>query len=71
VGRGGRFRAPPQNAINGNSQGNLEEKLANLSITEVSQFTASCFSAFSRDNLFRPFALDVPVEWKSCAPPGK
>jgi len=35
VGRG-RFRSPPQNAVNGNGQANLEEKLANLSITEVS-----------------------------------
>ncbi|KAI9509522.1 hypothetical protein F5148DRAFT_1345672 [Russula earlei] len=33
VGRGGRSR-PPQNAINGNGEANLEEKLANLSITE-------------------------------------
>jgi len=45
VGRGGRFRSPPQNAVNGNAQANLEEKLANLSITEVrSQFTAYFFS---------------------------
>ncbi|KAI9444707.1 hypothetical protein H4582DRAFT_2070474 [Lactarius indigo] len=34
VGRVGRFRSPPQNALNGNGQANLEEKLANLSITE-------------------------------------
>ncbi|KAI0294975.1 hypothetical protein BC826DRAFT_1104445 [Russula brevipes] len=36
VGRGGRFRPPPQNSINGNNhnQAHLEEKLANLSITE-------------------------------------
>lgn len=34
MGRGGRFRSPPQNPINGNNQANLEEKLANLSITE-------------------------------------
>lgn len=31
---GGRFRSPPQNAVNGNGHANLEEKLANLSITE-------------------------------------
>ena len=37
----GRFRSPPQNPINGNNQANLEEKLANLSITEVSQFTTA------------------------------
>lgn len=39
MGRGGRFRFPPQTPINGNNgnnQANLEEKLANLSITEVS-----------------------------------
>ena len=36
--RGSRFRSPPQNPMNGNNQANLEEKLANLSITEVSQF---------------------------------
>jgi hypothetical protein len=35
MGRGGRFRSPPQNPINGNNQANLEEKLANLTITEV------------------------------------
>ncbi|KAI0308304.1 hypothetical protein B0F90DRAFT_1813583 [Multifurca ochricompacta] len=34
VGRGARFRSPPQSALNGNGQANLEEKLANLSITE-------------------------------------
>ncbi|KAH9065652.1 hypothetical protein EDB87DRAFT_1679379 [Lactarius vividus] len=34
VGRVGRFRSPPQSALNGNGQANLEEKLANLSITE-------------------------------------
>ncbi|KAI0003782.1 hypothetical protein BJV74DRAFT_881593 [Russula compacta] len=34
VGRSSRFRPPPQNAVNGNSQANLEEKLGNLSITE-------------------------------------
>ena len=50
---GGRFRSPPQNAVNGNGHANLEEKLANLSITEVSQFTASFFpSTFSRDTFF-------------------
>ncbi|KAH9081555.1 hypothetical protein EDB83DRAFT_2512413 [Lactarius deliciosus] len=37
VGRVGRFRSPPQSALNGNGQANLEEKLANLSITEVSR----------------------------------
>ena len=36
--RVGRFRSPPQIPINDNNQTNLEEKLANLSITEVSQF---------------------------------
>jgi hypothetical protein len=49
VGRGGgRFRSPPQNAVNGNGNGhaNLEEKLANLSITEVGQFTASFHTHF-------------------------
>jgi hypothetical protein len=35
MGRGGRFRSPPQNPIHGNNQANLEEKLANISITEV------------------------------------
>lgn len=38
VARGSRFRSPPQNPMNGNNQANLEEKLANLSITEVSQY---------------------------------
>jgi hypothetical protein len=48
VGRGGRFRPPPQNPMNGNNhnQANLEEKLANLSITEVGQFTALFHRAF-------------------------
>ncbi|KAH9960760.1 hypothetical protein BGW80DRAFT_1361572, partial [Lactifluus volemus] len=37
VGRGGgRFRSPPQSVANGNAQANLEENLANLSITENS-----------------------------------
>jgi hypothetical protein len=41
VGRGGgRFRSPPQSALNGNGQATLEENLAHLSITEVSRFTA-------------------------------
>jgi len=49
----GRFRSPPQNPINGNSQANLEEKLANLSITEVSQFMTlpSCPCALPRDTV--------------------
>jgi hypothetical protein len=57
VGRGGRFRPPPQNSINGNNhnQANLEEKLANLSITEVGQFTALFHRAFSRDSSPHPF----------------
>ena len=52
VGRVSRFRSPPQSALNGNGQANLEEKLANLSITEVSRFMA-CFvsCAFSHDTL--------------------
>lgn len=51
MGRGGRFRSPPQNPINSNNQANLEEKLANLSITEVSQFIThlSYPGALSRD----------------------
>jgi hypothetical protein len=36
MGRGSRFRSPPPNPINSNNQANLEEKLASLSITEVS-----------------------------------
>jgi hypothetical protein len=53
MGRGGRFRSPPQNPINGNNQANLEEKLANLSITEVSKFIThpSCLGTLSRDTL--------------------
>jgi hypothetical protein len=51
MGRGGRFRSPPQNPINGNNQANLEEKLANLSITEVSYFIThpSCPGTLPRD----------------------
>ena len=44
MGRGGRFRSPPQNPINGNNQANLEEKLANLSITEVSHIPGRTFT---------------------------
>ena len=51
MGRGGRFRSPPQNPINGNNQANLEEKLASLSITEVSHPRA-----FSRDTHLCRFA---------------
>ena len=38
MGPGGRSNSPLQKPINGNIQASLEEKLANLSITEVSQF---------------------------------
>jgi hypothetical protein len=72
MGRGGRFRSPPQNPINGNNQANLEEKLANLSITEVSQFIThpSCPGALPRDTLIL-FVLHVLVERKSRATSGK
>lgn len=50
VGRASRFRSPPQNALNGNGHANLEEKLANLTITEVSRFMACPVRcSFSRD----------------------
>jgi hypothetical protein len=52
VGRAGRFRSPPQNTVNANAQANLEEKLANPSITEVSQLTAFFSFTFSRDTFF-------------------
>jgi hypothetical protein len=64
MGRGGRFRSPPQNPINGNNQANLEEKLASLSITEVSHPRA-----FSRDTHLCRFAC--AVERQSRATPGK
>jgi hypothetical protein len=66
VGRVGRFRSPPQNAVNGNGHANLEEKLANLSITEVSQFTAS---VFHRHIHVTPFSSSA--ERQSRASPGK
>lgn len=53
---GGRFRSPPQNPINGNNQANLEEKLASLSITEVSQSHFPSPRTYSLDT-----HLDVPV----------
>jgi hypothetical protein len=43
VGRVSRFRSPPQNALNGNGHANLEEKLASLSITEVSRLMVAHF----------------------------
>jgi hypothetical protein len=67
MGRGGRFRSPPQNPINGNNQANLEEKLANLSITEVSHIPVG---ALSRDTLIL-FVLHVLVERQSRATSGK
>jgi len=68
MGRGGRFRSPPQNPINGNNQANFEEKLANLSITEVSH--TSCSGAFLRDTLIL-FVSHVVVERQSRARSGK
>ena len=44
MGGGGRFRSPPQKPINGNNQASLEETLASLSITDVSQFISLLFA---------------------------
>ncbi len=68
MGRGGRFRSPPPNPINGNTQANLEEKLASLSITEVSFPPAGAHFHVTHSQLVR---FHVRVERQSRATPGK
>jgi hypothetical protein len=60
VGRVSRFRAPHQNTLNGNGHANLEEKLASLSITEVSQFMVYTLSGCA---FFHVILFYATVEW--------